>query len=317
MPDDTNLVHGQGMDATSTPPPVVVDRLTKAYGSQRAVDDLSFTVDAGRVTGFLGANGAGKTTTLRMLLGLATPTSGTTLVLGRPYVEHRSPSSIVGTLLDATAFHPGRRAWHEVAIHAAAAGIAATRVDEVLAEVGLAGAARKRVGALSLGMRQRLGLAVALLGTPDLLVLDEPANGLDPAGMHWLRDLLRSHAARGAAVLVSSHVLAELALFADDVVVLERGRLVTQSSLTELLGSAGERVHVRSPSAPTLRALLERAGATVTMDDSGALVAVGMSARRIGELASSSGVVLHELRTEIQSLEEIFLELTHADGEIR
>jgi ABC-2 type transport system ATP-binding protein len=317
MPDDRVRVHVHCMDATSPAPPVVVDRLTKVYGSQRAVDDLSFTVEAGRVTGFLGANGAGKTTTLRMLLGLAAPTSGSVLVLGRPYAEHRAPRSIVGTLLDASAFHPGRRARHEVEIHAAAAGIPLRRVGEVLAEVGLAAAAGKRVGALSLGMRQRLGLAVALLGAPDLLVLDEPANGLDPAGMHWLRDLLRSHAARGAAVLVSSHVLAELALFADDVVVIERGRLVAQSRLTDLLGAAGERAHVQSPSAPTLRALLERAGATVTAVDGDRLVVAGMPASTIGELASASGVVLHELRTEVRSLEEIFLELTHHDGDIR
>ena len=301
--------------STQDGPAVEVRGLTKTYGRHRAVDDLSFAIDRGRVTGFLGPNGAGKTTTLRMLLGLAAPTAGEALVLGRPFGQLEQPARQVGALLDASGFHPGRRARDELAIHAAAGGLDDGRIDEVLAEVGLDGAARKRVGQLSLGMRQRLGLGAALLGRPDLLVLDEPANGLDPAGIHWLRDLLRDHAARGAAVLVSSHVLSELALFAEDVVVLHRGRLVVQASIAELTASGGHRVFVTSPD-DRLPALLAACGGVVTGTEGGFHVD-GLGADVIGEAAARSGVPLHQLRTEVRTLEEIFLGITTDEGGIR
>lgn len=212
--------------STATAPPISVRHLTKQYGDQRAVDDLSFDLRPGCITGFLGPNGAGKTTTLRMVLGLIEPSHGEALVHGRAYAALEAPAGTVGALIDGAGFHGGRRVRQELAIRAVTAGVPAERVDAVLDEVGLGAAAGKRVGQLSLGMRQRLGLAAALLAAPRLLVLDEPANGLDPAGMHWMRTLLRAQVDRGAAVLVSSHVLAELALFADDLVVINHGRLV-------------------------------------------------------------------------------------------
>jgi ABC-2 type transport system ATP-binding protein len=296
-------------------PVVEVAGLTKRYGSQAVVDDLSFTVEPGRVTGFLGPNGAGKTTTLRMLLGLAAPTAGEARVLGRRFTELESPSRTVGALIDASGFHRGRRARDELAIHAAAAGLDTGRVDVVLEEVGLAAAGGKRVGQLSLGMRQRLGLGAALLGQPALLLLDEPANGLDPAGMHWLRDLLRRHAEGGGAVFVSSHVLAELALFADDVVVIDKGRLVAQSSVEELEATGGERVFVASADA-RLATVLQALDATVEPHDDGYLVS-GTTAAEIGAAVAEAGVALHQLRTEARSLEEVFLRLTENQGSIR
>ena len=293
--------------------PLEARSLTKRYGERAVVEDLSFTVAAGRVTGFLGPNGAGKTTTLRMLLGLVEPSGGTPLVFGTSYRDLDQPTAKVGALLDAAGFHPGRRVRDELAIHTAAAGIDDARIEPVLAEVGLEAAADKRVGQLSLGMRQRLGLAVALVGEPELLVLDEPANGLDPAGMHWLRALLERQAARGAAVLISSHVLAELALIADDVVVINHGRLVTQSPTKELVRAGAQRVRVATPSADALTALIEANGARVEAVD-GALIATGLTAPAVGELAAAAGIALHELHTELQSLEEVFLQLTD-DGE--
>ena len=296
--------------------PVSTVGLTKRYGSQRAVDDLTFSIAPGRVTGFLGPNGAGKTTTLRMVVGLATPTAGDVRVFGARYQDLTEPARVIGTLIDSSGFHPGRRAWHELAIRAAATGIDEARVHEVLAEVGLEAAADKRTGQLSLGMRQRLGLAGALLGSPRLLILDEPANGLDPAGMHWLRGLLRDYAARGTAVLVSSHVLAELALFADDVVVVNHGRLVVQSSIADLIAAGAERVIVRTPREDGLRALLTAQGAQVAAGDGG-LSVTGMPAEAIGDLAASASIPLHQLRTEIQSLEDVFLDLTDDHEAIR
>ncbi len=306
------------MEPPTGQPPVEVVGLTKVYGPQQVVDDLTFAIRPGRVTGFLGPNGAGKTTTIRMLLGLAEPTAGDALVLGTPYRALPEPGRVVGTLIDGAGFHPGRRARHELAVHAAASGVDDARVGEVLEDVGLAAVADKRIGQFSLGMHQRLGLAAALLGRPQVLILDEPANGLDPAGMHWLRDLLRRFADDGGTVLVSSHVLAELALFADDVVVLDHGRLVVKSSIADLVASAGERVHVSSPQAGELRRLLEAGGARV-VDDDGAqsFAVVDRSAATVGDLAAAEGIALHELRTEIQSLEEIFLDLTRAEGGIR
>jgi ABC-2 type transport system ATP-binding protein len=286
--------------------------LTKDYGKQRVVDDLSFSVRRGGVTGFLGPNGAGKTTTLRMLLGLATPTSGSALVLGRRYQDLDDPTRALGALLDSGGVHPGLRVRSELQVQAAAGDVDPARVDAVLAEVGLSEAAGKRVGALSLGMRQRLGLATALLGEPDLLVLDEPANGLDPAGMHWLRDLLTSFAARGGAVLVSSHVLSELALFADEVVVVHRGRLVAHAPVSELVTDQSARVFVASPDA-RLAELLTEHGGEVTPADGGLLV-VGLPAAVVGEAAAAAGIALHQLRSEAATLEEVFLQLTAGSG---
>jgi len=297
---------------------VEVSGLTKRYGGRAAVDDLTFTVASGRVTGFLGPNGAGKTTTLRILLGLVQPTAGTALVFGDRYRDLARPTSTVGALLDASGFHPGRRVRDELAIHAAATGVDDDRIAVVLHDVGLEAAAAKRVGQLSLGMRQRLGLAAALLGEPRLLVLDEPGNGLDPAGMHWLRSLVRRHAAGGAAVLVSSHVLAELTLFADDVVVVNHGRLVSQSSIDDLLAAGGERVVLSSPQRAALVDILVASGAAVEVDvgadDATSAVVTGLSAAAIGDLAAAAGLALHQLRTEVRSLEDVFLEMTD-DGE--
>jgi ABC-2 type transport system ATP-binding protein len=304
------------MPTATTTASIEIDGLTKAFGGRLAVDDLSFSVAPGRVTGFLGPNGAGKTTTIRMVLGLAEPDTGSARILGRPYRELEDPASTVGTLIDAAGFHPGRTVRQELLIRTAAAGFDDGRVDVVLAEVDLGEASTKRVRQLSLGMRQRLGLAAALLGDPDVLVLDEPANGLDPAGMHWLRMLLRDRADRGTAVLVSSHVLAELALFADDIVVVDHGRLVAQSSLADLVATAERRVHVASPHADRLRPVLAAHGAAVSGTADG-FVVTGLSAPQVGDLAAAHGATVHELRTETQSLEDVFLQLTGGDGGIR
>jgi ABC-2 type transport system ATP-binding protein len=300
----------------SDDPVVETIDLTKDYGGQLAVDGLTFSVGRGRVTGFLGPNGAGKTTTLRMLLGLVTPTHGQALVLGRRFSEIEQPSQAVGALLDAGSFHPGRRARHELAIQAAAGGISDQRIDIVLEQVGLGAAASKRISELSLGMRQRLALAAALLGDPDLLILDEPANGLDPAGMRWLRELLGSCAAAGTAVLVSSHVLSELALFAEDVVVLHHGRLVTQAAVADLVGSVAQRVYIETPDDERLRPLLVDRGAAL-VDVDGGFIASGVTAEVVGAAAAGVGAVLHQLRTESQTLEEIFLDMTADGSQIR
>lgn len=297
-------------------PAVEVHDLTKDYGGQLAVDGVTFSVGRGRVTGFLGPNGAGKTTTLRMLLGLVHPTRGQALVLGRRFADIERPSQAVGALLDAGGFHPGRRVRHELAIQAAAGGISDRRIDVVLDQVGLGAAGTKRVGELSLGMRQRLALGAALLGDPELLILDEPANGLDPAGVRWLRELLQSCAATGTAVLVSSHVLSELALFADDVVVLHHGRLVAQAAVSDLVGSAAQRVYVETPDGELLRRVLGDAGAELVDTDRGFL-ACGVTADAVGAAAAGVGAVLHQLRTENQTLEEIFLDMTADGGQIR
>lgn len=310
----TGSVLAGGPSAAPGVPPVSVAGLTKDFHGRRAVDGLTFSIAPARITGFLGPNGAGKTTTLRMLLGLATPTSGEAFVLCRHYSDLPAPARTVGTMLDASGFHPGRRARHELAVHAAAANLDQDRIGVVLAEVGLEGAANKRIGQFSLGMRQRLGLAAALLGDPALLVLDEPANGLDPAGMHWLRELLISQADRGTAVLVSSHVLSELALFADDVVVINHGRLVTQATVADLLARSAEKVYVQTPQPGALRDLLPADSALTAAD--GGMVVSGVPAQAIAELAAAGGVVLHQLRTETQSLEDIFLDLTDNDRRI-
>jgi ABC-2 type transport system ATP-binding protein len=294
--------------------PVEVRGLTKRYGSTVAVDGLGFSIGRGRVTGFLGPNGAGKTTTLRALLGLVLPSAGEALVEGRRYRDLDDPLGTVGAVLEADSFHPGRSGRSHLRVLATAAGIAASRVDEVLAEVELSGAARRRVGGYSLGMRQRLSVAGALLGRPSLLILDEPANGLDPEGIRWLRTFLREFAAGGGTVLISSHVLAEVAQIADEVVILHRGRLVAQEPLEALTARAAGASVVRSPDAARLREQLAAAGIeAATVGDSELRVAA--PTEQIGELAAREGVVLHELRTESASLEEVFLELTAGGAE--
>ena len=294
---------------------ISVQGLTKRFGDVLAVDQLDFQVDPGTVLGFLGPNGAGKTTTLRMLLGLVTPTAGTATIAGRPYRELADPARRVGAVLEASGFHPGRSARDHLRILATAAGLDPRRVDEVLEQTGLAAAGRRRVGGFSLGMRQRLGLAAALLGDPEVLILDEPANGLDPEGVHWLRGLVRGLADQGRTVLVSSHVLAEVAQTVDQVVIIDRGRLVAQSTLAALTAGAERAVRVRTPQPEALRDLLVARGASVTLDGPGQLVVGGATTEQVGQAAAAGGVVLHEMRFERSNLEDVFLELTGGKGE--
>ena len=288
-------------------PAIETDGLTKRYGSVMAVDDLTFAVREGAVTGFLGPNGAGKTTTLRMILALARPTAGHATVLGRPYQELDQPARTVGANLEVAGAHPGRKGRDHLRSLAAMASIPMSRVDEVLRLVELEGAAGRRAGKYSMGMRQRLGLAATLLGDPAVLILDEPANGLDPQGIRWLRDFLRSMAAEGRTVLVSSHVLAEVAQTVDDVVVIHRGKLVDQGPVARL--TAGGHVVVRTPRTDELRAALDRAGLGATLDGD-TLVVEAEDPARVGEVAFEAGVPLHELTTRATSLEEAFLALT-------
>jgi ABC-2 type transport system ATP-binding protein len=287
---------------------IEVESLSKRFGKVQAVAGLSFRVEPGTITGFLGPNGAGKSTTLRSILALVHPDEGTATVLGKPYRELERPLHRVGAVLEASEVHPGRSGRNHLRVLAAAAGLPRSRVDEVLGLVELSKGAKRRVKGYSLGMRQRLGLAAALLGDPEVLVLDEPANGLDPAGIRWLRDFLRSLAAEGRTILVSSHVLAEVAQTADRVVIIHRGRLVRQASIAEVLAEAHGDTRVRTPEAPRFRGLLTAAGATVSEGD-GALL-VDLPPERVGELAAANGVVLHELAVEKATLEEVFLELT-------
>jgi ABC-2 type transport system ATP-binding protein len=291
-------------------PVVRAESLTKRFGKLTAVDNLSFALEPGTITGFLGPNGAGKTTTLRMLLGLAKPTQGEALIFERHYAEIEQPALRIGAVLEATDFHPGRSGRNHLRTLSQAVGIPDSRVDEVLRVVELDRAGNRRVKGYSLGMRQRLGLAAALLGDPELLVLDEPANGLDPEGVRWLRDFLRSFAQSGHTVLVSSHVLAEVAQTVDHVLIINGGQLVRESRLDELTAAMGSgAVRVRSPQAAQLREALERAEIEATGQDH-ALLVHGTTTERVGEIAAAAGVVLHELRAEESSLEEVFLELT-------
>jgi ABC-2 type transport system ATP-binding protein len=289
---------------------IEVDHLTKRYGRTVAVDDLTFRVTPGRITGFLGPNGAGKTTTLKAILSLIRPTSGSTRVLGKHYRELDDPARKVGAVLETSRYHPGRSGRNHLRVLAAQAGIPRERIEEVLELVAMKGAAKRRVGGYSMGMRQRLGLAAALLGEPELLILDEPANGLDPAGIRWLRDLLLSVAKQGCTILVSSHVLAEVEQIADEVVIIHRGKFVTQSSTAELAARASAGVRVRSPQADRLRQLLFANGMSVVAMDDGALGVVDGTPERVGELAAANQIVLHELAAEKATLEEAFLELT-------
>ncbi len=291
---------------------LVIDHLTKRFGDTVAVDDLSFIVRPGVVTGFLGPNGSGKSTTMRALLGLITPSAGTASFEGRHYHDLDDPALQVGSMLEADAFHPSRSGRDHLRILAASARLPVRRVDEVLDIVGLSDAATRAAGGYSLGMRQRLGLAAALLGDPQVLILDEPANGLDPQGVRWLRGLLRHHANRGATVLVSSHLLAEMALIADEVVVIREGRLVTHERVAAITGAAnGNAVVVRTPQPDRLATALAAAGAEVAPDGDGLLLIRSMDAPAIGRIALRAGVELHELTPRSASLEDAFLELTN------
>ena len=293
--------------------------LTKVFGRQRAVDDLTCSIEPGVVTGFLGPNGAGKTTTMRMVLGLDRPTSGIATIGGRSYRELSDPLRTVGALLDAKQVHPNRSARDHLRWLAATNRIPVTRVDEVLDIVGLVSVADKNAGTLSLGMSQRLGIAAALLGDPPVLLFDEPVNGLDPEGIRWMRTLMRALAAEGRTVFVSSHLLAEMANTADRLVVIGRGKLIASTTVAEFVGRSGaDAVRVRSPRLDTLTELLSDAGIEVTAEPDGSALAVqGVAIEVVGELAARNAIVLHELSVRQASLEDAYLRLTDADVEYR
>jgi ABC-2 type transport system ATP-binding protein len=302
------------MVANSPAGRIDVAGLTKSFGAVRAVDQLSFTVEPGSVTGFLGPNGAGKTTTLRMLLGLVTPDAGAATIGGRSYAELPAPADQVGAVLEATGFHPARSGREHLRVYCTVNGYRLARADQVLELVGLTGAGRRAVRGYSLGMRQRLALAGALLGDPPVLVLDEPANGLDPEGIAWLRGLLRGLAEDGRTVLVSSHVLSEVQQLVDRVVIVNHGQLVRQGTLADLSGQHQQVVSVRTPSAEQLLVALGPAGQSngVRVERTGpqTLRVTGMPAAQVGELAFAAGVRLHELTPERSGLEAVFFALT-------
>jgi ABC-2 type transport system ATP-binding protein len=286
---------------------IEVEHLTKRYGDHTVVDDLTFSVPAGRVTGFLGPNGSGKSTTMKVMLDLAAADEGRTSIGGHRYRELTNPARTVGAIIESDAFHPGRSGRNHLRILADATGISHRRVDEILEHVDLAGAADRRAGAYSLGMRQRLGLAAALLGEPPVLVLDEPGNGLDPQGIRTLRGLFRQHAAQGGTVFVSSHLLSEVEHLADDVIVINQGRLIAHGALAELQQAASM---VRTPDAGRLGEALQQAGATLRSEGGDGLVVRGMSLSEIGDHAFTHGIALHELSSHAGSLEDLFLDWT-------
>jgi ABC-2 type transport system ATP-binding protein len=292
---------------------LVAESLTKRFGDVLAVDDLSFALQPGTITGFLGPNGAGKTTTLRMLLGLAVPTAGRALVFERPYAELDRPALRIGAVLEATDFHPGRSGRDHLRSLGRSVGLPDSRADEVLRLVELEGAAKRRVKGYSLGMRQRLGLAVALLGDPELLVLDEPSNGLDPDGVRWLRDFLGTFASEGRTVLVSSHALAEVAQTVDQVLIINHGRLVIEAPLDELTARVGGSVRVRSSEQARLQEALRHEKLETTPNNDHALLVHGATSERVGQIAFAAGIPLQELVSDGSSLEEIFLELTSSE----
>jgi ABC-2 type transport system ATP-binding protein len=289
-------------------PAIAARGLTKRFGRVQAVDDLNFEVHPGRVTGFLGPNGAGKSTTMRMVLGLVRPTAGSATVLGLPYASIERPATAVGAVLEVQSFHPQRTARNHLRVLAAASGVPDARVDEVLALVNLTDAAGRKAGGYSLGMRQRLGLAGALLGDPRVLILDEPANGLDPQGIRWLREFLREFAANGNAVLVSSHLLSEMAQMADEVIVIDHGRLVRQGSIADLTAGHAS-VRVAAEEGAALRAALVAAGLELRVDGE-ALVVTGADAGDVGRIVAAEGIALTQLTAQESTLEDAFLELT-------
>jgi ABC-2 type transport system ATP-binding protein len=292
--------------------------LTKRYGDKTAVDGLSFTVRPGVVTGFLGPNGAGKSTTMRLILGLDAPTSGSVTVNGKPYQRHAAPLREVGALLDARSVHPGRSAYHHLLALAQTCGIGRSRVDEVIEAVGLRGVARRRAGGFSLGMGQRLGIAAALLGDPATVVLDEPVNGLDTEGIRWIRSLLQGLAAEGRTVFVSSHLMGEMALTAQHLIVIGRGRLIADTGMEEFVARAAPGVvRVRSTDPTGLAALLRSREVAVSEAGDGALAVSGVSTDRVGQLAGAAGITLLELTAQQASLEEAFVDLTRDAVEFR
>ena len=293
---------------------IVASQLTKKYGDQLAVDNLSFTVEPGSITGFLGPNGAGKSTTLRMLLGLSTPTSGSSTINGKAYADLASPLQEVGSVLDPS-FHPGRTGRDHLRVYCAAAGLPDRRADEVLSLVGLDKAARRKAGGYSLGMRQRLGLATALLGDPKILVLDEPANGLDPEGIQWLRRFLRHLAGEGRTILVSSHLLQEVEQTVDRVVIIAKGRLVREGTVAELSGSLEQVTIVRGPDLSRLHAELDRVAPGSAAAEAGALRVTGLPTSAVGEMAFSTQTLLHELVDDKRDLEYLYFQLTAGQGE--
>ena len=292
--------------------------LTKRYGDKLAVDDLTFTVRPGVVTGFLGPNGAGKSTTMRMILGLDAPTRGSVTVNGRPYREHAAPLREVGALLDARSVHPGRSARNHLLALAQTSGIPRSRVDEVVEAVGLKGVAGRRAGGFSLGMGQRLGIAAALLGDPRTVILDEPVNGLDTEGIRWIRSLLRSLAAEGRTVFVSSHLMSEMALTAQHLIVIGRGRLIADTGVEEFIARAAPGVvRARSTDPEALAALLRSRDVAVSEDGDGALDVAGVSTDQVGRLAGAAGITLLELTAQQASLEEAFVDMTRDAVEFR
>ncbi|WP_131738350.1 ABC transporter ATP-binding protein [Actinomadura roseirufa] len=295
---------------------IEAENLTKRYGDRTAVNDLSFTVVPGRVTGFLGPNGAGKSTTMRLLLGLDRPDRGDARIGGRHYRDLHEPLRVVGALLEARAVHTGRSAYNHLLCLAQTQGVGRRRLDEVIELVGLTGVARKRAGGFSLGMGQRLGIAAALLGDPSVLILDEPVNGLDPEGIVWIRTLMQRLAAEGRTVFVSSHLMNEMAVTAEHLIVIGRGKLIADCSTEQFIEQSTEKmVVVRSPDAARLADVLGREGATVAPDGDGLLTVTHMEAPRVGELAAAEGLVLHELTPRRGSLEAAFMELTRESVE--
>ena len=291
---------------------IEVEDLTKRYGDKLAVDGLTFRVRPGVVTGFLGPNGAGKSTTMRVILGLDRPTAGTATIDGKPYSRLSAPLREVGALLEASAVHRGRTAYHHLLALAATTGVPRSRVDEVIDLAGLHTVARKRVGGFSLGMGQRLGIAAALLADPRVLILDEPVNGLDPEGVRWIRTLMRDLADEGRTVFVSSHLMSEMALTAGHLIVVGRGRLVADQPIAEFIDRAAlNTVLVRTPQAGVLHDLIAGPGVTITSVDRGAFEVTGMDAGQVGERAAAAGIALHELSPRQASLEEAFMSLTH------
>lgn len=300
------------MSATN-PVAVEINGLTKRFKDQLAVDDVSFQVPEGKVVGFLGPNGAGKSTTMRMIVGLTAPSAGTATIYGTPFHDLEDPARTVGSIVDGVDYHPGRRAIDELRISALAAKLPRSRCDEVLELVGLQAAARKRGGQFSLGMRQRMGLAQALLGEPKVLLLDEPANGLDPEGIHWVRQLLRHLADEGCAILVSSHLLGEVSRLVDDVLVIRQGKIVAEASVAELTGAASGGVMVTSVDDASLERALRAAGAEVAPTADG-LVVTGLATEHVGTLAFGAGIAVTELRPLTAELEDVFMELTAGGG---
>jgi ABC-2 type transport system ATP-binding protein len=292
---------------------IEAQNITKHYGQKVAVDDLTFTVKPGIVTGFLGPNGAGKSTAMRLIIGLDAPTSGRVTVNGKLYREHRAPLHEVGTMLEAHAIHTGRSAYNHLLALAQTHGIPGRRVDEVIDLVGLQEVARKRVGSFSLGMGQRLGIASALLGDPDTLILDEPVNGLDPEGIRWIRNLLRNLATEGRTIFVSSHLMSEMSLMADQLIVVGRGKLIADTTVDDFIRQASsETVLVRTPDPQGLAAALAATGVTVVSGkEQGLLEVQGLRADQIGDAAAAHGIALHELTPEQASLEDAFMRLTH------